>query len=152
MCGSTKPLSKRRRGLSLLEVVMAGALLATALVPALSLIRRSMASGRDVEVRERLATYCVSKMEEHLALVSADWQTGTYSGNFSADGYASSRFQVVRSDTPGDGGVNDQLMSVTVTTWEDSDGDSVRDAGEPAVVMATKVAKLASYVSEAGGG
>ena len=99
----------------------------------------------DVDLLPELAEAVIRKVEEHLALVSGDWQTGTYTGDFSADGYPDSRFLVVRSDAAVNGGIPDELMAVTATTWNDSDGDQAADADEPAVVFGSKLAKLSSY-------
>ena len=108
-------------------------------------MRDGLRIGREVEARELLTTFSVSKLEEHLALVSGNWQTGTYTGDFSAEGHADIRFLVVRSDAAVDGGIPDQLMAVTATTWHDCDDDQAADADEPAAVFASKLAKLSSY-------
>jgi len=132
--------------------VLATALLAVALVPAVRLMRESLAVGREIEAREQLTTFSTSKLEEHLALVGADWSTGDYRGDFSSEGHAKLRFLVRRSDLGGDGGVVDQLMAVTATVWEDQDGDGTLDSGEPSVILGGKVAKIASYQEEVGSG
>ncbi len=142
---SSTATENRRRGHTLLEVVLAGALLATALVPALRLMRDGLALSRRIETQELLTTFCTSKLEEHLALCGADWQTGAYPGDFTAEGYANLRFIVTRSDFSVDGGITDQLMALTATAWEDSNGSGTVDAGEPSVVLSSKLAKLATY-------
>lgn len=136
----------------MLEVLVASALIAMTLVPALRLMRDSLRIGRELEDRELLTTFCTSKLEEHLAMASADWQTGNYSGDFSAEGYSNLRFAVARSDSVGDGGIGDQLMAVVATTWNDLDGNGSPGSDEPTVVLGSKVAKLASYQSEVEGG
>ena len=90
-----------RRAYSLLEVVLASAICATALVPALAVLRDGIALGDIIDTRHLLLTYGVSKMEEQLAIVGATWATGTVTGNFAADGQASIRFSVTRSDAAG---------------------------------------------------
>ncbi len=132
--------------------MLATVLLAVALVPALRLVRDSLAWGREIQTREQLTTFSTSKLEEHLALIGADWQTGTYAGNFATEGEPTFRFLVSRSDSNGDGGIIDQLMAVTATTWQDIDGDGSLDSSEPSVVLGGKVAKTLSYQNEAGSG
>lgn len=150
--GKTRIRRKRRWGSSLLEVVLATVLLTVALVPAMRLMRSSLTLGREIEAREQLTTFSTSKLEEHLALVGANWLTGDYTGDFAAEGHPTFRFLVRRSDSGGDGGIVDQLMAITATTWEDLDGDGTLDSGEVSVVLGGKVAKIASYQAEAGSG
>jgi hypothetical protein len=130
---------------SLLEVVLAGAICASALVPALALMRDSMTVAEDIDTRLLLLLYGVSKMEEELAVVAASWATGTASGDFAADGFANLRYTVLRSDDPSDGGITGRLMSVTVTTYSDDDGDNNLDADEMRTTLTTKIGKFASY-------
>lgn len=150
MCRCKSSLHYRRpSGNSLLEVMVAGVLAAVALVPALKLMREGMGISREIETEELLTTFCVSKLEEHLAGASADWQTGTYDGDFSAEGYSRLRFSVQRSDAAGDSGITDQLMSVTALVWEDVDSSGTFDEGERSVVFASKASQLPDYLAEA---
>lgn len=139
----------RRAGNSLLEVVLATMLLATALVPALRIMRASMSLGREVEMREALCTFCVSKLEDRLAHVSSQWSPGVASGNLGPEGYPQLAFRVECSDAVAAGGIPDRLMAVVATVWDDANGNGSRDAGESAVVLSSKVASLRSYM---GGG
>jgi hypothetical protein len=138
-----------RRAYSLLEVLAAGTVLTIALVPALEVTRRSLETAREVEAAQHTTTLCISKMEEHLAIVAATFASGTFSGNFSAEGYANIRFSVTRSDTAGNGGIVDRLMVVTVTVWEDANGNSALNTGELSTSLSTKVAKMTVYQDEA---
>jgi hypothetical protein len=139
---------RSRAAYSMIEVVLASSICITALVPALSVLRNGMALGEIIDTRHLLLTYSVSKMEEQLAVVGAAWSTGTITGNFAADGQATIRFTVTRSDAVVDGGVVGKLMVVMVTTYSDDNGNSVMDATEARTTMTTKVAKLVSYVSK----
>ena len=146
---STKRCTSRR-AYSLLEVVLASAICASALVPALAVLRDGVALGDVIDTRHLLLTYGVSKMEEQLAVVGATWSTGTVIGNFASDGQSSIRFSVTRSDAPASGGITDKLMNVSVTTFSDDNGNSAMDTAEARVILSTKVAKLASYATKAG--
>ncbi len=139
-----------RSGYSMLEVVLASSICLAALVPALAILRDGMELGDTIDKRHLLLTYSVSKMEEQLAVIGASWTTGTLTGNFAADGQASIRYIVTRSDATADGGVVDKLMAVTVTTYSDDNGNSALDSNEARTTMQTKVAKLVSYVTRAG--
>ncbi len=143
---------RRRRAddaYSLLEVVMATAICATALVPALAFMRDGMALATTIDTRHMLLTYAVSKMEEQLAVIGASWTEGTVVGDFAADGHANIRYTVTQSDAPASGGIDGRLMSVSVTTYSDDDGDDTMDAVEARITMTTKVSKLVSYENEA---
>jgi hypothetical protein len=139
-----------RRAYSLLEVVLASTICATALVPALAVLRDGVALGDIIDTRQRLLTYGVSKMEEQLAIVGATWATGTAAGDFGSDGQPNIRFSVTRSDSPASGGITNQLMNVTVTTYSDDNTNDVMDASEMRSTFTTKVAKSVSYATKAG--
>jgi hypothetical protein len=138
-----------RKAYSLLEVVMASSICAAALVPALALLRDGMTLADIIDTRHLLLSYGVSKMEEQLAIVAAGWATGSLTGDFAADGHANIRFTVSRSDDPANGGLTNRLMSVTVTTYSDDDGDDVMDAGEMRTTLTTKIAKTVNYANKA---
>jgi hypothetical protein len=113
-------------------------------------MRDGVALGDIIDTRHLLLTFGVSKMEEQLAIVGATWATGTVTGNFATDGQSSIRFSVSRSDLAGNGGIPNQLMNVSVTTYSDDNGNSSMDASEARITLSTKVAKLVSYATKAG--
>jgi prepilin-type N-terminal cleavage/methylation domain-containing protein len=141
-------LHNPRRGFSLLEMVLATALLAGTLAPALAVMRDAMAVSRETTVRSLLANYAVQKLEEHSAVAIGSWTNATVTGDFSADNNPTLRYSVTRSDLPANGGIAGQLMSVRVTVFEDLDGDSTADANEVQLMMRTKIAKLNTYENE----
>jgi hypothetical protein len=134
---------------SLLEVVMASTICATALVPALAFMRDGLTLATTIDTKHMLLTYGVSKMEEQLAIVSATWTEGNLTGDFAADGHANIRYTVTRSDSPASGGIDNRLMSVSVTTYSDDDGDDTMDAIEARLTVTTKISKLVNYENEA---
>jgi hypothetical protein len=136
---------------SLLEVVLASGICATALVPALALLRDGVTLADRVDARHLLLLFGVSKMEEHLAIVAAGWTEGTFTGSFAAEGHANVRYIVVQSDEVASGGIVDRLMNVEVTTYRDEDGDAALDADEMRNVMRTKIGRFTSYENKAGG-
>lgn len=142
---------RARKAYSLLEIVLASGICATALVPALALLRDGVTLADRVDARHLLLLYGVSKMEEHLAIVAAGWTEGTFTGNFAAEGHANVRYIVVQSDEVASGGIVDRLMNVQVTTYRDEDGDAALDADEMRNVMRTKIGRFTSYENKAGG-
>jgi hypothetical protein len=141
---------QKRRGYSLLEVVLASTICLTALVPALALMRDGMANASKIDIRHRMLIFGVSKMEEQLAIVAAGWTTGTATGNFATDGDASIRFTATRSDSGGSGGITNRLMNVSVTVYSDDNGNAALDATEMSSTFTTKVSKLVNYETMAG--
>jgi hypothetical protein len=130
---------------SLLEVVLASGICATALVPALALVRDSMTLADTIDKRHLLLLYGVSKMEESLAIVAATWSQGTSGGDFALDGHAHIRFISVCSDDPTSGGIADKLMNVSITIYSDDNGDDSLGANEMRTVLTTKIAKMLTY-------
>lgn len=149
-CPGRRACAQRRcSGYSLLEVVLAASICASALVPALALMRDSMTLGDIVDTKHLLLIYGVTKLEEQMAVVGATWTTGTVSGNFSSDGQASIRYSVTRSDSPVNGGITNQLMNISVTTYSDDNGNNAMDSSEARLTFTTKVAKSVSYATKA---
>lgn len=141
----SRQIRRQRRGGSLLELVAASTIIAVALVPSLRMMRDAVRISRETETANLMATFAVSKLEEHLVLTAGNWNTSDTSGDFSAENYPDVLFTVVRTDE----GVGTGLMSLTATVWDDRDDSGEWEAGEPRSVFATKVAKCASYEQEA---
>jgi len=139
---------RRQRGFSLLEIAAASALVASILVPALSIMRDAMAQSREVNRRNLLANYAVRLLEDQTALTATNWSSTTLSGNFSFDGYPNVRYNVTKSDNPASGGLTNQLMHIQVTVYDDANQDATLNVGELKVNYRTKVAKLGSYENE----
>ncbi len=139
-----------RRGYTLLEVIAAAALTGTVLVASLALLRDAVGLSNRVDRHNLAHALCVSKLEEQLNLAAANFTTANLSGSYVSQGFSDVRFHVLRSDSGADGGISNRLMAVTVTVWVDTNGDAVISSGEQSVSLASKVAKLALYVSEAG--
>jgi len=138
-------------GHSLLELLMATSITAVALVPTLSLMRRSMEVARRIERHDLVTTLAVSTLEEQLAQTAAQWSEATDSGTFASQGYSTVRYAAERSMQSAEGGLPDQLMVVTVTVWEDANANATADAREVQASLRSKVAKVATYQAAAAG-
>ena len=134
-----------RKAYSLLDTLAAGAVLAIVLVPAYSAMRQGLEWSRDVDAQKTTTTLCVAKMEEHLAVVASSFTSATDTGNFSTDGFANLKYSVVCSDSLASGGIPDQLMSISVTVFQDDDNDNSLDSGEISTTLTTNVAKMTTY-------
>lgn len=133
---------------SLLEMVMASALIAGSLIPTLSVIRDALAKSRDLSRRNLLSNYAVSILERQTAINMKVWSNSSTTGSFATDGHAQIRYTQLSSDDPANGGITNQLMHIQVKVFDDADGDSVADSGELTVNYRTKIAKLQSYDDE----
>lgn len=149
MRSDVPPLRRRPRprpaAYSLLELVAAVALVAGTLVPALELMRAGLEQSIETDRRLLMAAYAVSETEKQLAATAATWATGTYSGDYTADGNADVRYVAVCSDEPVDGGIVGLLMDLRVTTYYDANGDDALTAGEPRCDFRTQLGRFATY-------
>ncbi len=138
-------VSLRRSGQTLMEVGLAVVLLAGTLAPALTLMRRGLEYGRDIDRRNAMTTLGTSTLEQYAARTMAVWTTGTLSGTYATEGYADLRYTLTRSDAAASGGIANRLMALQLTAWHDANNNSVRDANESYVILATKVSKVRGY-------
>jgi hypothetical protein len=142
---SARAWFRSRCAYSLLEVGLASSLCATAIVPALALMRDGMSNLTKIDTDHMLLLYGVQKMEEQQAICARSWTTGSTTGNFSADGHSEIRYSVTRSDSAGSGGITNRLMYISVTTYNDANSNSAMDTGESRLTFSTKVSKLSTY-------
>lgn len=146
-CKITKDEATRKRvrstGQTLLEMIAATTIVSIALVPALRLMRDSIGNGAQAENANILATYSMSKLEEHMARTAANWDTTTASG--AIPNYPGLRFQVTKVDE----GIGSGLMRITSIAYEDGNGNSTWDATERRVIFVSKIARNAAYEQEA---
>lgn len=130
--------------------MLASSICASALVPAMAILRDGLLAAETIDTRHKLVIYGIQKMEEQMALVAGGWSTGSASGNYAADGYTSIRYSVTRSDAGASGGITDRLMNISVTVYNDDNGNSTLDSGEPTSTFTTKISKLATYAALTG--
>ncbi|MEW4455832.1 hypothetical protein AB1L30_24400 [Bremerella sp. JC817] len=138
-------MKKSRPGYSLLEVVIATFLMALAIIPAMNFMAGAIHASHELETWNYMNLLAVGKLEEQLAAAAPDFTEGTYAGTFSDVGLPSVRYMATRTTSPAYGGIADQLMVVTVTVWNDENGNGGQDSGEPEVTFATKLASMKIY-------
>jgi len=120
-----------KSGLTLMEVLVASALLGIALVPAFDMVTRGMVLARDVEVRSRAVFLAEREMETALAAAAQNF--GTSLAKQSADlgdGYRATVTETVSGLT----------KTVGVQVGFDADGNRTLSSGEVLVTFATVVA------------
>jgi type II secretory pathway pseudopilin PulG len=138
---------RARRAFSLVEMILATALVAGTLAPALAVMRNAMSTSRETTKRLLLANYAVEILEYSQGISMQTWSPTTVSGNMASDGYSNIRYTITWSDAPANGGITGKLMHVQVVVYDDVNGNSAQDSTELSVRFRTKVAKLATYTS-----
>lgn len=138
-------MKKSNNAYSLLEVVIATFLMGLAIIPAMNFMTSAIHTGQELEVWNQLNLLAVGKLEEQLSIAAADFLEGTDSGAFTDPGTSGIRFTATRSTASANGGIVDQLMRITVTVWNDENGNSAVDSGEAQVTYATKLASMSIY-------
>jgi len=136
------------QGFSLLEMVLAGMLMVGVLVPSLVVVRDAMSKSHELHRRNLLANYAVHLLEEQSAITAANWNSGTVQGTLASVGHPTLRYAIARSDSPTNGGLEDRLMHIQVTVFDDVNGNAQLDTNEPKVLYRTKIANLESYTNE----
>ena len=125
------PRRTRRTGLTLMEVLVASALLGIALVPAFDMVTRGMVLARDVEVRSRAVFLAEREMETALAAAGQNFSASlTKQSQDLGDGYRAT----VTESTSG------LMKTVTVQAGFDADRNGTLSSGEVLATFATVVA------------
>ena len=120
-----------QRGLTLIEVLVASALLGLALVPAFDMVARGMVLARDVEVRSRAVFLAEREMETALATATENFSTSLAKQSADlGDGYRAT----VTESTSG------LLKTVAVQVGFDADRNGALSSGEVLATFATVVA------------
>lgn len=123
--------------------------MAGTLVPSLELVRTGLVKSAEDDLRQLLALYAVARVEQQLGPASHTWATGTYTGDYGADGHANIRYVTVCSDSPADGGIVGSLMAVRTTVYDDANGDDALTSGELQCSYRTKVGRFGTYQAKA---
>ena len=130
--------TRRRPGLTLIEVVLAAALLAACAVPILSATSRAPRIGDQVKARTKAALLAQTRMENVLAAATVNFnQDFTRASENLGDGYLATTQQVWSPWTP-------LTKTVTVQVGRDTDKDSVIESNEVLVTLTTMVADTGS--------
>jgi len=125
------PRRTRRTGLTLMEVLVASALLGIALVPAFDMVTRGMVLARDVEVRSRAVFLAEREMETALAAAGQNFSASlTKQSQDLGDGYLTIVTETVSGLT----------KTVAVQVGFDADRNGTLSSGEVLATFATVVA------------
>ena len=127
-----------RPGFTLIEVVLAAALLAACAVPILSATSRAPRMGDQIKARTTSALLAQTRMENVLAAATVNFnQNFTRNNDNLGDGYLATTQQVWSPWTP-------LTKTVTVQVGKDLDGDALLETNEVLVTLTTLVADTGS--------
>lgn len=143
----------KRLGTTLLELTVASTILAVTLIPALRLLRDSLRQSRQLVAREVMATLCQGQVEQQSLLIATQWKltSGVDRQSGLESGFPNVLVAYSASDDSSRGGISDRLAALTVTAFDDANGNSRRDPDEPGVEFATKIARLTTLEYEGRG-
>lgn len=124
---------RKRRGFTVIEVVVASALLLAAIVPVLKALTTAYVTGTEIEQKTRSLMYARSKLDE-IKLRSVYNYDSTFTASDTSLG--NSYFYRV-SDTPS----GTDLRTITVIVGYDSNGNSTLSSDEIQVTLSTLIAR-----------
>lgn len=127
--------SKRSAGLTLIEVVIASALLAVVLIPILRSLTTAHASSVKVEHKSRSLILAQAKLEEIKARSIYDYTNGGGSFAESNTVLDGSYLCNVTDDS------GDPLKTIAVSVGFDSNGDGSLSGGEVDITLTTRIAR-----------
>jgi Tfp pilus assembly protein PilV len=133
--------STRRRGTSLLEVMIATVCASMLLVPTATMLGEAGRWSDRMEQQSELvslANGCIAEVEFQLA---SNFQRGQLQNTFASQGFPNSRYTTTYSDRVADGGIPNRFMVIQVTTWVDQNRNAILDTGEPRHQLVTGVAR-----------
>ena len=125
------PRRTRRTGLTLMEVLVASALLGIALVPAFDMVTRGMVLARDVEVRSRAVFLAEREMETALATAAQNFGTSLAKQSQDLGG----GYRATMTET-----TSGLKKTVAVQVGFDTDSNGTLSSSEVLVTFATIVA------------
>ena len=127
-----------RPGFTLIEVVLAAALLAACAVPILSATSRAPGLGEQIKARTKSALLAQTRMENVLAAATVNFnQNFARASENLGDGYLATTQQVWSPSAP-------LTKTVTVQVGKDLDGDAALETNEVLVTLTTLVADTGS--------
>jgi hypothetical protein len=100
-----------------------------------------------------MATLCQGQVEQQSLLIATQWKltSGVDRQSGLESGFPNVLVAYSASDDSSRGGISDRLAALTVTAFDDTNGNSRRDADESGVEFATKIARLTTLEYEGRG-
>jgi Tfp pilus assembly protein PilV len=130
-------ITKRFAGLTIIEVVIAAALLAAAMVPILKCLTSTHASAIKIEHKSRSLLLAQAKLNEIKARSIYHYTNGGAAGGFAETGTSLDGLYLCNvTDNKAD-----PLKTVTVSVGFDSNGDSSLSPDEVDITLATLIAR-----------
>lgn len=128
--------SQHRRGLTLMELLLAAALLAACAVPIVEATTHALNLSQEIETRTKATLLAQHEMEAAMAIAAEDFdQTISKDSEDLGDGFLVT-ISGVRTDL---------RKTFTVEVGHDANGNSQLDADEVLVAFVTRVADMTTY-------
>jgi Tfp pilus assembly protein PilV len=136
MCLGRSQINRRHKGLSIIEVAMASALLIVAIVPILKSLTKANMLSSEVEVKTQALVLAQGKLDEIRA--RSIYNFGS-SGSFTASNVVLSGSYLCNiTDTS----LSTDLKQITVSVGDDDNGDGTLSSSEVEVTLTTCFARL----------
>lgn len=131
---------KNSHGFTLLEVVVSVALVSVVLIPLMQMVPNMLKIGTKVEAVTRSTFLATQKMEEIKSLIQSSNASYGYTKNYTQSATAFPSPYFLYKFTISDN-ADAHIKTLTVTVWNDADGNGAIGATEYSVALDTKVAK-----------
>jgi Tfp pilus assembly protein PilV len=128
-------ITRRFAGLTLIEVVIASALLIVAIIPILKCLTVAHASAMKIEHKSRSLLLAQAKLDEIKARSIYNYTNDGVSFAEDSNSLDGAYLCSVTDDS------NDPLKTITVSVGFDSNGDAVLSSGEVDITLATLIAR-----------
>jgi len=125
----------QQNGFTLLELLLAIAILSIAIIPIMSIFPQVLLMSSKMERESRITFLAQKKLEEVKSQAISDFSQN-YSSSATAFSGSDSMFKYVISDV-----VDNTIRSIRVTVWHDKDGSDTINGDEEWIELNTKVAE-----------
>lgn len=127
------PRAKFKKGYTLVEVLVASALLIAVSVPMLKALTRSYVFSNSIRYKTKSVVFAKSRLDRVRAIAQNSYNTSLAQSNIDmGDGYLCS---------VSDSGFASDIRTVTVTSGYDQDEDGTLDSDEIEITLTSKIAR-----------
>lgn len=132
---------RKRRGISLLEVLAAMIVLTAVSIPSLDLLADAMRMAKRHPHKIRLPLVAQNLLETERGRLRTDWQAASLSDRIYDASMPGCRYRQTTAIYTDAAIPNDRLMLITVLVYQDENSDSVPNSDEPQLTLSTFAAR-----------